>query len=133
MVPVLGRAGTTTIDEVRAFTDAALSEKLARVRAAEAKAGRPKGCVRFGSTIFNYALTAAPEDTRAMAERLSILFKMSPEEVLKHPITLVGTPEEMADELQRREQVHGLSLLAINFADLDQIRDFGEKVLAKLR
>jgi len=133
MVPVLGAAGTTTIDEVRAFTDAALSEKLARVRAAEDKAGRPNGCVRFGSTIFNYALTASPEHTRAMAERLSMLFKLSPEEVLKHPITLIGTPEEMADELRRREAAHGLSLLAINFTDLNEIRDFGEKVLAKLR
>jgi probable F420-dependent oxidoreductase len=133
MVPVLGAAGTTTVDEVGKFTDASLPEKLQRVRAAEAKAGRPKDSVRFGSTIFNYALTASPEHTRGMAERLSILFKLPTEDILKHPITLIGTPEEMVDELRRREEVHGLSLLAINFADLDQIRDFGEKVLEQLR
>ena len=41
--------------------------------------------------------------------------------------------EEEINELRRREAVHGLALLAIKFNDLDQIRDFGEKVLEQLR
>src|SRR5262249_36074616 len=38
MVPVLGPAGTTTLEEIRKFDDDGLPEKLARVRAAEARA-----------------------------------------------------------------------------------------------
>ncbi|HUI25595.1 MAG TPA: LLM class flavin-dependent oxidoreductase, partial [Candidatus Kryptonia bacterium] len=132
MVPVIGAAGTTTLEEVRKFTDVSLADKLARVRAAEAKAKRPKGCVRFASTIFNYAMTDSPQRTRQMAERLSGVFGLSSEDFLKHPIALMGTPEEMIVELRRREAVHGLSLLAINFTNLDQVRDFGERVIAKL-
>jgi probable F420-dependent oxidoreductase len=129
MVPVIGAAGTTTLEELQRFTDTALPAKLARVRAAAAKAGRPSGSVRFASTVFNYSMTASSRDTLALAERMAGLFGLTPDAFLHHPIGLVGTPDEMIAELQRREQLHGLSLLAINFSSPQQIRDFGEKVL----
>src|SRR5687767_8366817 len=50
MVPILGPAGTTTLEEIRKFSDDALPAKLARVRAAEAAAGRAPGSVRLAST-----------------------------------------------------------------------------------
>lgn len=129
MVPQLGAAGTTTFEEIRRFSDAALPEKLARVRAAEAKAGRPAGSVRFASTIFTYAMTESPEQTRAMAEGIAGAFGVTPAELLRHPIALIGTPEEMVAELRRREATHGLSLLAINFTGSEQVRAFGERVI----
>lgn len=132
MVPVIGAAGTTTLEEISKFSDASLAEKLARVRAAETKAGRPKGCVRFASTIFNYTMTDSPKRTAQMAERLGGLFGMSANDLLKHPIALIGTAEEMIAELHRREATHGLSMLALNFGSPDQVREFGEKVIAKM-
>jgi alkanesulfonate monooxygenase SsuD/methylene tetrahydromethanopterin reductase-like flavin-dependent oxidoreductase (luciferase family) len=129
LVPVLGAAGTTALDEVQRFTDTALPSKLARVRAAAAKAGRPPGSLRFASTIFNYSMTASPAETQALAERMAGLFGLSPAAFLSLPIGLVGTPEEMIAELTRREREHGLSLLALNFQHPQQIREFGERVL----
>ena len=129
MVPVLGPAGTTTFDEIRKFSDAALLEKLARVRAAERTAGRPQGSARFASTIFTYVPTTSAAHTRQVLEGMSGMFGLTPEETGRHPISLVGTPEEMAAELRRRETTHGLSLLCINFASNDQMRQFGEQVL----
>ena len=66
MVPVLGPAGTTTIAEIRKFSDAAIPEKLARVRAAEAAAGRPAGSARFASTVFTYMPTVSAAQTATM-------------------------------------------------------------------
>jgi len=133
LVPTIGAAGTTTIAAVGAFTDAAVADKLARVRAAEATAGRVPGSVRFASTIFTYALTDSPAATRALAEGLGGAFALPPEEVLHHPVVLVGTAEEMVAELRRRARVHQLALLAINFTSPDQVRAFGEQVLPALR
>jgi len=131
MVPVIGAAGTTTLDEVRKFSDASLAAKLELVRETARKAGRPKP-VRFASTIFNYVMTDTIQQTRETAEQLSGFFGLRPDELLRHPVGLVGTPEEMVDELRRREETHGLSLLAINFVNQEQIRRFGEKVLPKV-
>ena len=133
MVPVIGAAGTTTLEEVRKFTDVALPAKLARVRGAAATSGRPPGSVRFASTVYNYALTDSPRATHALAERMTGLFGLTPEAFLRHPIGLVGTAEEMVAELRRREREHGLWLLAINFTNPQQIRDFGEQVLPHVR
>jgi alkanesulfonate monooxygenase len=133
MVPVLGPAGTTTIDEIRKFADAALPAKLARVRAAEAAAGRPAGSVRFASTVFTYVPTRSAAHTQQLAEGLSGMFGLPPEEARRHPVALVGTPEEVAAELRRREATHGLSLLCINFGSLGHTQQFGEQVIPLLR
>jgi probable F420-dependent oxidoreductase len=132
MVPRLGDAGTTTVAEIRTFSDAALPEKLARVRVAEAAAGRPAGSVRFATTIFNYVPTASPAETQATAQSLAGIFGSTAEEILRHPVSLIGTPEEMRDELRRRERTHGLSLLVMSFTTLDQMRAFAEQVMARL-
>jgi probable F420-dependent oxidoreductase len=132
MVPVLGPAGTTTIDEIRKFSDAALPAKVARVRAAEAAAGRAPGSVRFASTVFTYVPTKSAAHSRQVADRLTGLFGLPGEEMLRHPVALVGTPEEMAAELRRREATHGLALLCINFGSLDHMTQFGEQVIPLL-
>jgi alkanesulfonate monooxygenase SsuD/methylene tetrahydromethanopterin reductase-like flavin-dependent oxidoreductase (luciferase family) len=133
MVPKLGPAGTTTLEEIRAFGDGVLTEKLARVRVAEKKAGRSPGSVRFATTVFSYGPTKSPAETRSLAEQLSGVFGGTPDEIRRHPVALLGTPEEMVEELVRRRETNGLSLLALNFANQQQLRDFGEKVLPHLR
>jgi len=133
MVPVLGPAGTTTLDEIRKFADTALPEKLARVRKAEAAAGRPAGSVRFASTIFTYVPTASPAHTQKLAEALGGTFGLPPADALRHPVALVGTAEEVVMELRRREAAHGLSLLNVNFSSAEHLRQFGEQVLPHLR
>jgi probable F420-dependent oxidoreductase len=133
MVPVLGAAGTATFDEIRKFDDDGLADKLARVRAAEAKAGRTSGTVRFASTVFTYSPTDSPAQTAKIAEGMAGAFGLSPDAFRRHPVALIGTPEEMIEELRRREKVHGLSLLALNFSNAAQLRDFGERVLPHVR
>ncbi len=132
MVPVVGAAGTTTLEEIRKFSDASLKGKLERVRAAEVRSGRPRGCVRFATTIFSYTMTASPQETRTTAEQMSGIFSVPKEDFLRHPVVLLGTAEEMVAELRRREEVHGLSLLVIMFSNQQQMREFGDKVLPKL-
>jgi alkanesulfonate monooxygenase SsuD/methylene tetrahydromethanopterin reductase-like flavin-dependent oxidoreductase (luciferase family) len=133
MVPVIGAAGTTTMEEIRRFDDEGLPERLARVRAAEAKAGRPPGSVRFASTIFSFFPTETPARTREIAEGMGKVFRLSPDALRRHPIALIGTPDEMIEELRRREREHGLSLLAFNFSSTDQLRDFGTRVMLHVR
>jgi probable F420-dependent oxidoreductase len=132
MVPQTGAAGTTTMDAVREFTDAAIGKKLARMREAEKKAGRAPGSVRFATTVFSYSLCGSAAETKMLADGASAMFGVPADEILRHPGVLMGTPEEMTEELRRREQLHGLSNVAISFTGVQQMREFGEKVLPKL-
>lgn len=132
MVPQLGKAGTTTMEEIRKLDDAAVGRKLRRVRAAEAAAGRPAGSTRFATTIFSYVPTTSSAETSAAAAGLAEVFGVPADDLRRHPISLIGTFDEMIEELRRREAVHGLSLLAVNFSSREQLRAFGERVVARL-
>ena len=132
MTPAIGGEGTTTIPTVAAFSDAVVKEKLDVVRAEAVLAGRPADAVRYASTIYSYAPTASAAETRQIAEQLGGLFGLEPPDVLKHPVVLVGTPDEMAEEIHRRVETHGLWELTVNFAEAAQLRAFGERVIPKL-
>jgi probable F420-dependent oxidoreductase len=132
MTPAIGTEGTTTLPTVAAFTDATVAEKLVLVREEAARAGRAPDAVRYGSTIYSYAPTDSPAATRALAEQMAPVFQVSPSEFVRHPVSLVGTPEEMIDEIQRRIATHGLAEMTVNFASLEQLRSFGEKVLPRI-
>lgn len=132
LIPMLGPAGTTTPKEIREFDDGAIAAKLALLRAAEQAAGRPPGSVRLASTVYTCTLTASPDETRAWASRMAVPLGIEPDAVLRHPIALIGTPDEMVAELRRREATHGLALLALNFTSEEQLRLFGEQVLPRL-
>jgi probable F420-dependent oxidoreductase len=129
MVPANGAAGTTTLEEITKFSDESLNAKLDRVADAAEQAGRPRDSVRFASTIFRYEMTESRRRTREIAEQTAQLFGISPEALLAHPVSLIGTADELIEELQRREREHRLEMLAINFTSHDQVRAFGEKVL----
>lgn len=132
MVPVIGAAGTTTLEEIQKFSDDSLREKLDRVARSAEKAGRPRGSVSLASTVFQYQMTASPAETREQGDKLAALFGVTTDEILTHPVSLIGTADEMVEELRRREEQHGLSLLAINFVSQEEIRAFGEKVLPRV-
>ena len=132
MTPAIGGEGTTTIPTVAAFSDAVVREKLAIVSEEAVRAGRPADAVRYASTIYSYGPTSSPTETRQLAEQLAGLFGVTPNELLRHPVVLAGTPEEMAEEIHRRVETHGLWELTINFTDTTQLRAFGESVIPKL-
>lgn len=132
MVPQTGKHGTTTASEIRKLTDDHLQEKLDVVRTAEAEAGRPAGSVQFATTVFNLMFTSSPRTTADTADAIGQAFEMDGASVLRHPAILIGTPEEMVDEIARRRDTHGLSLLGMNPGSNEQLEKFGNEVLPKL-
>ena len=132
MAPAIGREGTTTLSTVAAFTDESVTEKLALVREECVRAGRTPDAVRYATTIYNYSPTNSPQETKEVAAGIGGVFGLSPDAFLRHPVVLAGTPEEMAEEINRRVERHGLAMMGLNFASHEQIRHFGENVLQKV-
>jgi probable F420-dependent oxidoreductase len=132
MVPQTGPHGTTKPEEIRQLDDDAVAAKLAIVRDEEARAGRAPGSVAFSTTIFTLIFTDSPQATTGMAEAVGGMFGIDADTARRLPIALIGTPAEMIDELQRRREVHGLSLLGINPASDADLERFGREVLPAL-
>ena len=132
MVPQTGKQGTTTPEEIKKLTDDALDAKLALVREEEAKAGRPVGSVKFATTVFNLIFTESPKSTAETGEAVGRLFGLEGPKVLRHPALLIGTPEEMIEELMRRREAHGLELMGLTPGGDAHLERFGREVLPKL-
>jgi probable F420-dependent oxidoreductase len=130
MVPEIGKAGTTTLESVSAFGDESVAEKLALVREEAKAAGRPDGAVRYATTIFVYQPADSEKQAAETAEGAAAMFGLTAEQFSRHPAVLAGTTDQMVEELQRREQVHGLSIVALEATGLDSIRDFAERIIA---
>ncbi len=131
MVPETGGPGTTTMEKVAEFTDAAVAEKLALVRQSAEEAGRPPGAVAYATTIFSYNPASSTKEALETAAAMGAMFNVPVAEILKYPCALVGTPDEMEAELRRREQEHGLSLVAVGAGGPDGIRHFADNVIAR--
>jgi probable F420-dependent oxidoreductase len=132
LAPVQGKAGTTDFHEVAKFTDDSIPERMALVREEEERAGRAPGTVKLATTVFQFVPTTSADETRTTAEGYASLLGISAEAVLRHPVFLIGRPEEMADELRRRRETHGMEMVGINCHDADELRRMADMLMPHL-
>jgi probable F420-dependent oxidoreductase len=88
-------------------TEAATRQKLAWIREAAGE--------RFAALELNvmvYAIAVA-DDRRTAARQLGDRFGLTAEEVIASPNTLVGSIEQMVDDLQRRREALGISYITL--------------------
>jgi probable F420-dependent oxidoreductase len=60
-------------------------------------------------------------DRQGVAERLAAAMNVTPEEVLASPQVLLGTVEEMVEDLQRRREEYGLSYFVVVESNMEKI------------
>lgn len=87
---------------------AATAEKLAWVREA---AGARFDALELNCTVFVSVVT---DDRQAMAERVAPGFGLAPADVLASPHVLIGTVEQIVDDLQRRREEYGFSYIVFS-------------------
>lgn len=130
----LGPEGEVDLSKVKEFTGDAFREKVALVREEEAKAGRPPGTVRIACSIFQFVLTDSPAQTREVLANLGALYGVDPGEMAHVPLALVGTKEEIIEDLAYRRDAWGLDHLSlIAQDDFEQMRAFGRHILPAFR
>lgn len=125
-----GRAGTVLPAEVAKVTEEAFVEKLAFVRDEARAAGRDPSQIVLGSTAFICNFTDSPEAALATASAIGSFFGLAGEQVLRMPLALIGTPEQCAEELRRREREWGVTHYTIGgFGGADYVERFAREVL----
>lgn len=61
------------------------------------------------------------DDRMTAAHRLAADMHVSPEEVLASPQVLVGTTDEMVEDLQRRRETYGLSYFVVLESHMEEL------------
>ena len=102
-----GRAGTILMTEVAKVTEDAFKAKIDFVRTEAGAAGRNPDAITFSSTIFLPMITDSTEKGDEFAAGMGGAFGLTPAQVKRMPMTLIGTPDECIAELKRREREWG--------------------------
>lgn len=101
------RAGEISPDAAKTATDAATREKLDWIRAA---AGERFDDLELNVLVF---MTTITDDRDSMIEAMAPAFEITPAEAKAVPHVLVGTVEQIVDDLQERRERFGISYVTI--------------------
>ncbi len=127
----VGRAGTVDFGEVARFNEDAFVGKGEFVRA-EAKAlGRDPGAIAMSSIVFMLMIADTREAGAAMAGSIAPMFGTDAAGARRLPLALIGTPDEIVEELRRREREWKVTLTIISGArrDLSTVQRFVQEIL----
>jgi probable F420-dependent oxidoreductase len=102
-----GRAGTILMSEVAKLTEDTFKAKCDFVRSEARAAGRDPDAIVFSSTIFMPMIADGEDAAHAFASSMGGMFGLTPEQVTRMPMTLIGTPAQCIAELRRREREWG--------------------------
>ncbi len=67
-----------------------------------------------------FFVTSVTDDRMKLAEALAPAFGVSPEEALESGAALVGTEDEIAEQLHRRREEWGLSYVVVGDENVDE-------------
>ena len=132
IVAATGREGYIAMKEVGKLTDATFRGKVGFLREEAARAGRDATAPEVSQTLFTVMLTDGAAATRQNAEMFGGMLGLPPDEVLRSPLTLIGTPEECVVELQRRRREWGIAETIVSARDEGVLRRFAEEVIARV-
>ncbi len=130
LISEVGRDGYIALKGTRRIAGDQFVRKVAFAREEAVRAERDPKSIRISEFIMQVTITDSAAHTRALAEGTAGVLGFSPEDVLRFPLFLMGTPDECVAELRRRvrewevrEIVFGGSL------DETTLRQLTEKVL----
>ena len=135
MVSLVAPAVGGRIDpaEVKKFTPGRFGERVALLRKLAEQAGRDPETIAVGGFVLT-RLTASPAETSKAAQALAAVFGGDEKAVRQSPLTLMGTPAEIVEELERRRERYGMRwVLLSGRPSRETLEVFGKEVIPRLR
>lgn len=126
----IGKAGTTLPSEIAKLTEDGFRAKVDFVREEAEKHGRS---LVISTTVFVPFLAESEEAAAQMADGLAGGFGLTGAQARRMPLALIGTADQWAEELKRREKEWGVEHLILSGGnDEASVKRFGAEVLPKL-
>ena len=124
-----GRAGYISMAEVGKLTDASFRAKVRFLHEEARRHGRGPESIEVSQTLFTVIVTDSPLASRGTAESFGKMLGLPPEEVLRSPLSLIGTPDECIVELKRREREWNVAETIFSGRDEDVLGRLAKEVL----
>jgi len=131
--PSSGAIGRVDIKETLRFTFDDFRRRVDVLTAACREIGRDVDEIELSGTVFVLMGRTEAEVDNLVQLTGQALALEDPEAARHSPNTLVGTPEQCAEELRRRQRELGVTYCFCNFMGPDMIELFGTEVLPRLR
>jgi probable F420-dependent oxidoreductase len=132
IISATGRAGYIALAEVSKLTEESFRAKVRFVRDEAMRIGRDGAAIAISQTLFTIMVTDDPGATRSVAENVGGMLGFTADAVLRSPLALIGTPEECAAELGRREREWELTETIFAHRSDRLLRRLGEEVLPRV-
>jgi probable F420-dependent oxidoreductase len=130
IIPEAGKAGRIVVENVVKTDEQAFREKVRFVREQAKVNGRESDSIQISTMLAVVMLTNSAKETDSMAAAIAQGLGMQPAQLLASPLALVGTPEQCAKELKRREREWGVSQFIFSGAlDLKMIERLAKEVV----
>lgn len=124
-----GKAGYIAMSDVGKLTDASFRTKSRFLREEATRNGRDPAAIELSQALFTTMITDSPTATRGTAEALARMMGAPPDEVLRSPLTLIGTPDECIAELKRRAREWDIAETIFSARSLDVARRLAKEIL----
>lgn len=132
MIWEAGKQGRVTAGSAGKFDDSSYIDRIAYLREQTIACGRKPQDVRVSNLVFNVALTDSQSATGKIAAGISAALGISVEQVMRSPLSLIGTPQDCVAELQKRITQWGVTQFIFWTRNDKSIRRLAEEVLAKI-
>jgi len=127
IISEVGKAGYIKMATTSKFSDAGFKDKIGFLRAEAQRHGRTPKAIKISNVVFSPILTDSAAATKQTAENMAGMLGMSPDDIRRAPIFLIGTPEEWVTELKRRAREWELSEVVFSWS----LGEAGMRTVAK--
>lgn len=129
IIAEVGGPGYISTAKAAALTDAAFRAKVRFLREEAARHGRDGNQIRISNVAFTTMITDSADGTQAACQALAGFFGVAPELVPQAPLSLVGTPAEVAAEISRRQREWGVSQVVFSVRELSLVERLAREVM----
>jgi probable F420-dependent oxidoreductase len=129
----VGRRGYISMERATKLDDDATRAKIDFLRAEAARIGRDPQVIEISNFAFVMMFADSTEASRVMREGMAAGLGIPVDAVARAPMTLIGTPEEMLSELQRRAAAWEMREVVFQFQDQAVVERFAREVMPALR
>jgi probable F420-dependent oxidoreductase len=129
IISEVGTKGQITLKNITRFSEDSFRDKVDFVHAEAKRHGRDPQSVRISNVIFTLIITDSPAGTRQAAEGMAPMFSLTPDAMLRMPLALIGTPEEIVTEIKRREREWDVSQIIFSGGADNQMERLAKDVM----